>query len=107
MSKCQNRVGKKCIQWKGKNIYYKNEKDLSKRLNVHINTVKTIIRSKEINRIVYGEDGYIEKIDMKTATLPLLRKIFTGRKGFSNQQLLFGKKISGKYLVDKLSVNKY
>lgn len=105
MSKCQNRVGKKCIQWKGKNIYYKNEKDLSKRLNVHINTVKTIIRSKEINRIVYGEDGYIEKIDMKTATLPLLRKIFTGRKGFSNQQLLFGKKISGKYLVDKLSVN--
>jgi len=85
--KCQNRKGMVCIHFKGKNIYYKNEIDLAKKLGVNRLSARKFIR-EDGRRIIVDEDLGTRLINIKTDNLSglLLRKF--NRKRINNKILL-------------------
>lgn len=101
---CQNRKGKNCLQFRGKNIYYKDAKDLSRILLIPEKQAKSLINDRE--RLIIDEDGKVEKINLKNNPLPLLTREFNIKR-IANKKLTAIKltKIKNSNIAIELSEN--
>ena len=107
MSNCgRNFKGKKCITYRGKSFYYTNEKEISKRLNLHPSEFKLL--KKNPIRYVRNTDGDVEKLDLRKNPLPLLGRVF-GIKRISNKKLVAKDitKIKNAFISKKISDNNF
>ena len=85
--KCQNRKGKKCIQFNGKNVYYVDEKDLGRRLNIQPRQAKKLITDNG-RRIVTGPGEETLLINIKKENFRGLLKRYFGIKRIDNKKVV-------------------
>ena len=95
--KCQNRHGKKCTQFRGKNVYYSNIQELSRKLNIPIIQARKIEKDNG-RRIIIGPGNDTLLINIKDENFSgLLKKIFNIKR-INNKQLIEDTHIQNKNL---------
>lgn len=89
--KCQNRKGKKCIPFNGKNVYYTNgrnaEKELAKKLNIPLGQAKTLLKD-DGRRIAIGPGGNTLAINIKNENFRAALQRDFGIKRIDNKRVI-------------------
>lgn len=85
--KCQNRKGKKCIQFRGKNIYYTNIRDLSQKLKIPVKQA-TKLEKDNGRRIIIGPGNNTLRINIKHQNFSSLLKTEFGINRINNKSLI-------------------
>lgn len=85
--KCQNRPGKKCTQFRGKNVYYKNTAELAGKLHIPLAQARELIKD-DGRRIVIGPDNNTLLVNIKDENFSGLLKTHFDIKRIDNKKVI-------------------